>query len=111
MMSVIGPMKKFDPLPILFQSIPIKSEPIETESEKNGTRLISIGMTRWRYLDAFPKTTSILLSLNLPLKPSSLENSQVPKILEQICPAERPIVLTGPKLKTTMPCASLAGLR
>ena len=57
------------------------------------------------------KTTLISLSLNLPLKPSSLENSQEPKILEQICPAECPIVLTGPKLKTTMPCASLAGLQ
>ena len=34
-MSVIGPMKKFDPLPIPFQSVPIKSVPIETESEKN----------------------------------------------------------------------------
>ena len=40
-MSVIGPMKKFDPLPIPFQSVPI-----ETESEKIGTRC--------RYLDAFP---------------------------------------------------------
>ena len=35
MMSVIGPMKKFDPLPIPFQSVLIKSAPIETESEKN----------------------------------------------------------------------------
>ena len=46
-MSVIGPMKKFDPLPIPFQSVPI-----ETESEKIRTRLIGIGVTR--YLDAFP---------------------------------------------------------
>ena len=49
MMSVIGQMKKFDPLPIPFQSVPI-----ETESEKNGTRLIGVGVTRCRYLDAFP---------------------------------------------------------
>ena len=50
MMSVIGPMKKFDPL-----QIPFKSVPIETESEKIGTRLIGIGVTRCRYLDTFPK--------------------------------------------------------
>ena len=49
MMSVIVPMKKFDPLPIPFQSVPI-----ETESEKVGTRLIGISVTRCRYLDAFP---------------------------------------------------------
>ena len=48
-MSVIGPMKKFDPLPIPFQSVPI-----ETESEKIGTRLIGIGIGVTRYLDAFP---------------------------------------------------------
>ena len=54
MMSVIGPMKKFDPLPIPFQSVPIKSVPIETESEKIGTRLIGIGIGVTRYLDAFP---------------------------------------------------------
>ena len=54
MMSVIVPMKKFDPLPIPFQSVLIKSVPIETESEKIGTRLIGIGVTRCRYLDAFP---------------------------------------------------------
>ena len=53
-MSVIGPMKMFDPFPIPFQSVPIKSVPIEMESEKIGTRLIDIGMTRCRYLDAFP---------------------------------------------------------
>ena len=53
-MSVIGPMKKFDPLPIPFQSVPIKSVPIETESGKIGTRLIGIGETRCWYLDAFP---------------------------------------------------------
>ena len=55
MMSVIGPMKKFDPLPIPFQSVPIKSVPTETESEKIGTRLIGIGIGVTRYLDAFPK--------------------------------------------------------
>ena len=55
-MSVIGPMKKFDPLPIPFQSVPIKSVPIETESEKIGTRLIGIGIGVTRYLDAFPYT-------------------------------------------------------
>ena len=49
MMSVIGPMKKFEPLPIPFQSVPI-----ETESEKIGTRLIGIGIGVTRYLDAFP---------------------------------------------------------
>ena len=54
MMSVIVPMKKFDPLPIPFQSVLIKSVPIETESEKIGTRLIGISVTRCRYLDAFP---------------------------------------------------------
>ena len=50
-MSVIGPMKKFDLLPIMFQSVPI-----ETESEKIGTRLIGIGIGIGvtRYLDAFP---------------------------------------------------------
>ena len=53
-MSVIGPIKKFDPLPIPFQSVPIKSVPIETESEKIGTRLIGIGIGVTRYLDAFP---------------------------------------------------------
>ena len=53
-MSVIGPMKKFDPLPIPFQSVPIKSVPTETESEKIGTRLIGIGIGVTRYLDAFP---------------------------------------------------------
>ena len=58
-MSVIGPMKKFHPLPIPFQSVPIKSVPIETESEKIGTRLIGIGVTRFRYLDAFPKASLI----------------------------------------------------
>ena len=42
-------MKKFDPLPIPFQSVPI-----ETESEKSGTRLIGIGFGVTRYLDAFP---------------------------------------------------------
>ena len=47
MMSVIGPMKKFDPLPIPFESVPM-------ESEKIGTRLIGIGVTGCRYLDAFP---------------------------------------------------------
>ena len=54
-MSVIDPMKKFDPLPIPFQSVPIKSVPTETESEKIGTRLIGIGIGATRYLDAFPK--------------------------------------------------------
>ena len=49
LMSVIGPMKKFDPLPIPFQSVPI-----ETESEKIGTRLIGNGIGVTRYLDAFP---------------------------------------------------------
>ena len=48
-MSVIRPMKKFDPLPIPFQSVPI-----ETESEKIGTQLIGIGIGVTRYLDAFP---------------------------------------------------------
>ena len=56
-MSVIGPMKKFDPLPIPFQSVPIKSVPIETESEKIGTRLIGIGIGVTRYLDAFYRKT------------------------------------------------------
>ena len=63
MMSVIGPMKKFDPLPIPFESVPIKSVPIETESEKIGTRLIGIGVTRCRYLDAFPYTVSLHYSM------------------------------------------------
>ena len=54
MMSVIGPMKKFDPLPIPFQLVPIKSVLIEMELGKIGTRLINIGVTRCRYLDAFP---------------------------------------------------------
>ena len=58
-MSVIGPMKKFDPLPIPFQSVPIKSVPIETESEKIGTRLIGIGIGVTRYLDAFPYLYSL----------------------------------------------------
>ena len=53
-MSVIGPMKKFDPLPIPFQSVPI-----ETESEKIGTRLIGIGIGVTRYLDAFPYQISL----------------------------------------------------
>ena len=53
-MSVIGPMKKFDPLPIPFQSVLIKSVLTETESEKIGTRLIGIGIGVTRYLDAFP---------------------------------------------------------
>ena len=44
-MSVIGPMKKFDLLPIMFQSVPI-----ETESEKIGTRLIGIGIGVTQYL-------------------------------------------------------------
>ena len=56
-MSVIGPMKKFDPLPIPFQSVPILSVPTETESEKIGTRLIGIGIGVTRYLDAFPYWT------------------------------------------------------
>ena len=58
-MSVIGPMKKFDPLPIPFQSVPILSVPIETESEKIGTRLIGIGIGVTRYLDAFPKSAQL----------------------------------------------------
>ena len=58
-MSVIGLMKKFDPLPIPFQSVPIKSVPTETESEKIGTRLIGIGIGVTRYLDAFPKSLSV----------------------------------------------------
>ena len=49
MMSVIGPMKKFDPSPIPFQSVPI-----ETESEKIRTRLIGIGIGVTQYLDTFP---------------------------------------------------------
>ena len=60
-MSVIGPMKKFDPLPI-------------TESEKIGTRLIGIGIGVTRYLDAFPNSKpyfniliEILLIIMLPL--------------------------------------------
>ena len=56
-MSVIGPMKKFDPLLIPFQSVPIKSVPIETESEKIGTRFIGIGIGVTRYLDAFPNVS------------------------------------------------------
>ena len=48
---IIGLMKKFDLLPIMFQTVPI-----ETESEKIGTRLIGIGIGIGvtRYLDAFP---------------------------------------------------------
>ena len=57
MMSVIDPMKMFDPLLIPFQSVPI-----ETESEKIGTRLIGIGVTRYRYLDAFPNSNNFSLS-------------------------------------------------
>jgi len=60
-MSVIGPMKKFDPLPIPFQSVPI-----ETESEKIGTRLIGISIGVTRYLDAFPY---LLLLAKRKIKP------------------------------------------
>ena len=57
MMSVIGPMKKFDPLLNPFQSVPI-----ETESEKIGTQLIGIGIGVTRYLDAFPYLDDQILS-------------------------------------------------
>ena len=59
-MSVIGPMKTFDPLSIPFQSVPI-----ETESEKIGTRLIGIGIGVTRYLDAFPYTNMSIITMFL----------------------------------------------
>ena len=53
---LIGAMKKFAPLPIPFQLVPILSVLIANGIRKIGPRLSGIGVTRCRYLDAFPKS-------------------------------------------------------
>ena len=54
---LIGPIKNWDQLPILFHSVPIISGPTFNGIGKNRCpgQLIGIGMTRCWYLDAFPK--------------------------------------------------------